>query len=1294
MHSHVVIVGRGLKMTDDGVDDDTNSSRETSSRFSGAKARFGALRGAVSSTVVEWRQNSRRQRLSVVVGTFVLTMVLSASFDIEAEVMSGVATAILGGLIGFVALLFAVGALTYESGAYKGSRALNKLLDDSRWFSQWLSGGIVLALVASVRPNVISFSLTCALLATVLQATPHLVSDLVGRSSAKAMAQDSISAIRNILDSDGDVDDVKGFLNDLRASAIHMWRIGDIEGARLLMNSFLDSIPERPERGDDFADLVQFKYLEQWIRMQISDLSGVVFLADVIADRAEMSIDSGNVALAQEYLALVTRVVRRCVWEGESGELLQRSVVVGAKICSRVTTDKHDRPRTGIVEPTLKLARLDEFVDVIDGWLRRELGDGRIPTHISSDVVSAFLHARVMADLALLRLGSQGDRASWSRLAEVIVLARAEGVGLDDVALEAVGSVVYDDPNEVTTAFDRRVMLVAPMLDQVVSQAFHDTNRAMRTFRQTAERLVNTRIDGGSERYLYQCLREAESKLAESAVSILLRRSRLHLAVCRKKDGDVADDFLALIQLASRLQTSLKSNLPPITSALEFLAVEGNKNVVLAKRRGGANIGLLVDRLTSVSASLKDGEASETQFMKTLEHALAEVIAHSDDKARPVWRVVVVATAVLRLGGSGKLSKTKESLIQQTLTLLWKEVGAPEGARLNELELDELHDAVDATASMLHESQRIVASLNLQLWMIRRLQSFREEGKAGALSEKLETELCRSEAHFVHSFARLLGSKPDTEVTSSQVMTAIRGLENLRLPSYASVVDVASGLCHMGLWVVGRKPADGLPGFRLLNETLDAVERLNADVPGAGPIFVAARRSLALLQRKDDHVRTYGRELSDRLAVAETLAGKECLALVEAYALAAHIEARSGDHLDAARLLLRCLTRVSKAQFDRPEFEADVIRKVYSSLGEVLSTMDKFSEPLPGDPFAVVEKLSTCEENLRELMLSGLTSFEDSPALSEEILERVLRLQPDLPRPLSKFAPKVSDSDARRRALLAEISTLHSLGNHRHSVIYEQVRDFSKLSRSVTAPDEHPSPAPRPWVAPFASAALHVMEIRKNGSYDSLRPALMRFASPREGDFDSFGSLTASDRRRIVNAFDWIAEETSQLGSETRIRSTMNAVTVRQNLGVVDGLRQAWQRLLRELDEQVTTGDVPEWAVRNVLPLANWLDGTLLTGLVKWSASGEGQKNATEVIRQIAPTLREFTETMLSSTANREPSSALRNNLEQLRRWLSDDQAEVDDLLVELLQLWNPYYLASSGEHSEPWLPDVTTPVD
>lgn len=1199
---------------------------------------------------------------------YVIVIVSSLMADITQDVMVQVAIAILSGLIGFVALMFAVGALTYESGAYRGARALHNLVTASRWYSLQLSAGMILAVAVILWTHLILFAGMLTALGVVLLSTPRLVSELVGRSSASAMATSMARDLAILQDVRPDPEAVRLLLNDTRASAVHMWRSGDVEGSRLLITAFLTSIPAKSKREPEIGETDQFKFLGQWIRMQVDDLGSIVLLAEVMRDQAKLALTTNDQQLLAQYMREMTRVMRRCVVEGDRGELLDRATFLLADVC-RAIVEFRQPPETARKIPekdgaaahakqkqqsdSNKLPVRAAVEEIINLAVEQTSALGAVrlsnPSSVSADLVATMLDLHISALGALVAETRESDSNRTRDLARAITAGAICGAVLKPSSAETIVKSLYRHPKSSqwdsgTDRDDARILLVGPILQSIALTATVNPRIAYEHYEKTIRHLIDKALnvdetpDWGSTRYLNLCLDHARDAIDHPSLALPIRIDLLNLAVRRSMNKDVADELNRLFTWGVMKEIDLGVAKDSITRAVRFLALNAPGKFLVGANHPRTNVSLeatlnrwstyvgradifehvvpmILDGLRDASAELEKGGKTEEP---PSEKGANELQATEREKTN---RLVTICLLRMRLAAHGEKTKKKELSIIGAQKSLRALTGPGDNSSQFLKKMDEKSEglvvvlerfahSLDETASRLREGGWVAQAIDLRVWG---LWQFRELNQEGVSSAHPQGEAVRSTTrvqigHIV-SLAELLAEEHKTPVTRAEITGAFRLVASLPVSDWRSLRDVNRAFCLFALWRSKQPPQENMPGFKYFREQVEALAQRSSSIPGSAFIYAAAMRSTWVLdpsKKKSGFVDEFSKQLGDFKQTLSDMSIEERRMMVGAYSLAASIEHEAGDILDAARLMLVICAEVVTHEVEQPNLSNEV-------LGDVISTL--------GKAMAILGRLSP--RNVRAPQKDGAKhAIRKKIGDCEESLRNTLVTIFDTARE--------SPSSISERNLLAALRlwptmprTLTTLINFQDAGLVKmgdtRENDVGKRVHSFSGSKWPSSENPSLHVLETATAAQYLRDVL-HGKPRSLPQQMMVLVAPRrpneeKGDrkfswiashMDGISDHGAID---IARTFDWVAEQLQESSNgEVRLSACTNAMVFRHSHRVSEGLLDAWRRLLIEINRLIMDGSAPTWALNVLFPDRSdgWTKGFLAQILLP-SASKEGK---------------------------------------------------------------------------------------
>lgn len=1206
--------------------------------------------------------------------------------DVAKGAIQQLGAATLGGLLGFVALLLAVLTLTYESGAYRGSDALTTLLSEARWFSRLLAIGIAASTCAIVWPGSLTAALLVALTALPLVATPRLLRDLAGRSSA-AVTATRIGKKLQLAQALGTQEgDVGTYLNDLRTSAIARWRDGDVGGTRLLIDAFLGSVPT--ELNVPAEDLRQFTFLKQWLRMQRGDLAGVLYLADVVGGHAVLAARQGQRAIAAQHLVVVTEAIRLCIHDGEQGQVLERALEVGADLleglCRAIEPVESENGMGDQLDRSINL-----LAELAAEWLRSErLAESA--GQVSDGLLVAATDLIVIARTHVLRCDSSSIESQARSLASDLQVIDALSATLSSRACVWLRRL-YATTDEVSSVNDARVLLIEAGLNAICTMAYAgETCRSRQLTIGTLSRLNRCDIDSGSAWYINHCLVNTLERVEHfPELGLLLRSETIQLAIRGEKLKDLVTLLPQLLTAygssAGHDQKVTRIALRTLKECVLRMASRTDRYLLLRSDYGESNaVGLLpsLEGWTQTFASRSYFELLAVPLIDLLGEA-AEVLLNDDsgfDAAENPGHVYSLSLAALDMASS--CPTLSDTSIQRHFACL---------NALRDRRDVRWHRLVGDHRDWCNRIRRITLRLEatkgpglsnyFRVWVIKAFAT----GQEGTVDDFNDLAAALAAQTFA-DFGQSLASSRDSSISDLQVGAALSPFEKSKQPTPELYALVMSGFVSLAIWRKRREDSDesvkNQIGYAYIDARIHRIEEVNSVYNGANLVGAAAHRASALVRdtkTKLDQVK-HDTVLARSRLDASSYDHNGRLLILHAHRIAASAEAEIGDLDDAARLLLASAEAVVRSELKDGMPELGLLSAAIELVEIAAKCLDQLSGSLRP------EGLRCCEESI-EVIVSEILDYAAHslpPNLRAAPVERILKLYPFLPAPLYNKCSTESYAPS--------LETLKEAGRRRRTNLHLH------LERLANA---HSTPA---WLPAMCSAALYVHRSTKRATTPTpssvpikLTPrTLMKLLSVSRSDLDD---ASHADERTyppppepadVAAIFDWIAEVLSHRGNaengdrERWFSSVVNCVTVRLNLGLTDGLLEAWENLLSCIERFASDQQVPRWVFEALLGPIDLLrsapkEGEPYPGLLGTLVTMRsiGQPNTTReeyALQRLEVSLDNAIRAVVAEKGDRTASSDTRKRLEFLLSRTPPTHKEARLLIGRLMRHWNPFF--------------------
>lgn len=454
-----------------------------------------------------------------------------------------VATAMLGGQIGYLGFLFAIVTFVADTGVLSGTRGVRRLTESTLPYFVVVLVGTGATAVCVINPSemyariIVCSALVIAMLLPVVvirlgkRAAPDFVASQIRKELVPVFQRHDTDLFRHVIHED---------LNDLRAAAILLWNRGDLEGYKTLVNAFLDSIPYR----EVDVEFPQFRFLSMWIEMQSEQPAGLLFIADQAVDEILVRLRSGDANVAARLLRFVTDTVAHILAGSVHGEYRLHALRV-------IEVAAHKVSHIGSTPPQRVRGYFEELSTVIESFLRDGTSDRGMATQAQAHE-TLFSLALLVGSWPCGTAGCDHSTCGSRRRelpARVVLGMTRHGLTPSRQMVERLRHDVFTN-ERVDSSEDERVRLLGALIPCIdLLRTGGDNESARQLLEIVTGGLPVDRIDTGSARYLNKCL-EALQLRAEGTQfwnDVVLRRTSYIAA--SNKDKDIREHLQDLLRL-------------------------------------------------------------------------------------------------------------------------------------------------------------------------------------------------------------------------------------------------------------------------------------------------------------------------------------------------------------------------------------------------------------------------------------------------------------------------------------------------------------------------------------------------------------------------------------------------------------------------------------------------------------------------------------------------------------------------------------------------------------------------
>lgn len=472
----------------------------------------------------------------------VAVLVVPATSDLDPR---DVATAMLGGQIGFLGFLFAIVTFVADTGVLSGTRGVRRLTESTLPYFVVVLVSTGATALCVINPNemyartIVCAALVIAMLLPVVvirlgrRAAPDFVASQIRRELVPLFERRDTDLFRDVIHED---------LNDLRAAAILLWNRGDLEGYKTLVNAFLESIPGQ----DGDIEFPQFRFLSMWIEMQSEQPAGLLFMADQATDEILVRLHDGHFNVAARLLRFVTDTVAHVLASPAHAEYRMHALRV-------VEIVAHKVDHIGQIPPLRVRGCFTELRAIVESFVRNEVGEQRAATNTQAH--------ETLFSLVLLIGSWPCDTAgcdhrtcgSEKRIlpSEVVQAMVRDKLMLSRHMVERIRDDVFINEN-VRSSDDRRIRLLGALVPGInLLRLNGDVQSARRLLEVVTSGLPVDRIDTGSARYLNKCLEALQKHVDGDPFWQDVVLCRTAYIVASNKDKDIREHMTDLLRLGA-----------------------------------------------------------------------------------------------------------------------------------------------------------------------------------------------------------------------------------------------------------------------------------------------------------------------------------------------------------------------------------------------------------------------------------------------------------------------------------------------------------------------------------------------------------------------------------------------------------------------------------------------------------------------------------------------------------------------------------------------------------------------
>jgi hypothetical protein len=426
------------------------------------------------------------------------------------------ALAILGGQIGFLGFLFAIVTFVADTGVLTGTRGVNYLTKSIVPYFAFVLASTTMSAICTVHPSVALSKFVVMTAIVIAMGLPLVVLHLARRASAEEVAKTAEQFISRLLRRSPELgigsEKIERRLNDLRASSIMLWRRGDLEGCKSLLEAFLRSIPEKGENRPDVRDLSHLTFLSMWIEILGEEDAGLLFLAHQLSDEIVIRLQQEDLVLAVALMDRVGGTVRQCLGNDGHQEFKIHSLRILQNLLmliSESTVIKKNASRN-----TLQTFPIIEMVNTYS-----QLGLDVIELNKRGKYQSKE-EIEIAVDVCLISALTNSILSDHLKSGFPLKIAATLQFSIETKFLPSIESIekivryVYEVESEITESSDPRVFLFGPMCGLVSALVEGgEFEEGSNIFNKISAKLTSTKMDSGSSRYIEKCLEQLGSRI-------------------------------------------------------------------------------------------------------------------------------------------------------------------------------------------------------------------------------------------------------------------------------------------------------------------------------------------------------------------------------------------------------------------------------------------------------------------------------------------------------------------------------------------------------------------------------------------------------------------------------------------------------------------------------------------------------------------------------------------------------------------------------------------------------------